>query len=592
MVTTRLFPPVWVPWIFMSLLAISLRAPHAGAAEAAAVAGTFSGTLGASLDSPDQGALGIPCTDVHLDAEGLSFRVPSVHGSWEGRLADSARRLEGTWDQGTPQKLDFLRDDFEAAATPSGVDGIWLGTLAAGAQRLRIQVTVKSDRAGEEFCSLDSIDQGAFGLDCANAAFSARHFEFDVPVVHGHWTGELHEDGRGLSGTWTQGGNPLPLNFSKQSKPWSRAPATYDPARAPADVAHLKAVLDADIAPALRSGALSKATSGGVTIGVLHAGERRVFSYARGKPDALYEIGSITKTFTGLILAQFVEQGLVTADEPVRALLPPDVVPASGSPEISLLDLVTQHSGLPRLPDNLRDVEGSNPYADYRPADLYRYLAARGLQKADPAQFLYSNLGLGLLGQVLANRAQVSYAELLVREVTAPLAMRDTVIALSAQQRARMIAGHSASHDLVNPWDFDALAGAGAIRSTAGDMLIYLAAELHPDQIAVARSASDESTRTLAAAIKRSQVPQVAVGGGNRIAFAWFFNSASGSYWHSGATGGYSAYASFNPAADFAAIVLMNTSPAATGSFADRLAEHIWERFTGKPAISLGEAPG
>ena len=607
MAKTREFFATSSACIGLSLLAAASPPARAAPGEAAAVAGTYIGTLGplhvrlnltaaadgilgATLDSPDQGAVGIPCTDVHLDADALSFRVPKVHGSWKGKVAGSGGRLEGTWDQGSPQKLDFVRDDFEAAATPSRVDGIWLGTLSAGAQRLRIQLTVKSERAGAEFCSLDSIDQGAFGLDCANVAVSARHFAFDVPAVRGQWTGDLSEDGLGLTGTWTQNAGALPLNFSKQPKPWSPPAAMYDPALAPVDLTHLKAVLDADIAPALKSGALFRSTAAGVTIGILHAGERRVFSYASGKPDSLYEIGSITKTFTGLILAQLIEQGVVTADEPVREFLPPDVVPKSGSPEISLLDLVTQHSGLPRLPDNLDQGDGSNPYADYHAADLYRYLAARGLAKTGSPEFLYSNLGVGLLGQALANRARVPYAELLAREVTGPLAMHDTVIELSANQRARLIAGHAASHRGVSPWDFDALAGAGAIRSTAADMLVYLAAQLHPEQIGISAAAHDAPARTVAAAIARSHVPQADAQGQDRIAFAWFFNAESGNYRHNGATGGYSAYALFNPAADFAAVVLMNTAPGPTGSIADRLGEHLWERFTGKPAISLAEA--
>jgi len=182
MAKTREFFATSAACIGLSLLAAASPPARAAPGEAAAVAGTYIGTLGplhvrlnltaaadgilgATLDSPDQGAVGIPCTDVHLDADALSFRVPKVHGSWKGKVAGSGGRLEGTWDQGSPQKLDFVRDDFEAAATPSRVDGIWLGTLSAGAQRLRIQLTVKSERAGAEFCSLDSIDQGAFGLD-------------------------------------------------------------------------------------------------------------------------------------------------------------------------------------------------------------------------------------------------------------------------------------------------------------------------------------------------------------------------------------------------------------------------------------------
>ena len=101
----------------------------------------------------------------------------------------------------------------------------------------------------------------------------------------------------------------------------------------PVDVADLKQVLDKDMAAALASGDLAPGTGAGVTIGVVQHGVRRIFAYGTMKPDALFEIGSITKTFTGLLLAQMVEQKKVRLDEPVRALLPPGTVaaPASGS---------------------------------------------------------------------------------------------------------------------------------------------------------------------------------------------------------------------------------------------------------------------
>jgi CubicO group peptidase (beta-lactamase class C family) len=101
------------------------------------------------------------------------------------------------------------------------------------------------------------------------------------------------------------------------------AQAPFYPAMAPVVVADLKPVLDADMARALKSGPLAPQTHGGVTIGVLQPSVRRIFSYGTAQPDSVFEIGSITKTFTGLILAQMVEQGKVQLDEPVRDLLPP-----------------------------------------------------------------------------------------------------------------------------------------------------------------------------------------------------------------------------------------------------------------------------
>jgi CubicO group peptidase (beta-lactamase class C family) len=458
----------------------------------------------------------------------------------------------------------------------SPVDGIWLGTLKAGAQSLRIQLHVTSDGAGEESCTLDSLDQGAMGLKCANAVLSGRQFSFDVPVVHGHWIGTLAANGKELKGTWSQG-RPLPLDFERQSSAIAAKPIAYDPAMPPVRLADLKAVLDRDLAAALHDGALAPQTGGGVTIGVIEKGEQRILSYGTAKPDSIFEIGSITKTFTGLILAQMIEQRKVKLDEPVRLLLPPATVAKPAGPEITLLDLVTQHSGLPRMPDNFHPANPKNPYADYHAANLYAYMAKHGVAKPAHTDFLYSNLGFGLLGQALANRAHETYGELLRKEVTGPLHLKETTIALTAAEKTRLIQGHNAQHQPAPGWDLDAFAGAGAIRSTAADMLAYLKANLDPDAL----------HGTLKPAMAMSHEPRAGALPGMRVAFAWLYKTEAGTYWHNGGTGGYSSFAFFNPKDGYAAIVLFNTTIGEKGSFADLLGVHLEQRLRGKPAISL-----
>jgi serine-type D-Ala-D-Ala carboxypeptidase/endopeptidase len=547
------------------------------------------GSLAGTLDSLDQGALGLPCTDFHREGQTLSFNVPVVHGSWKGSVDTGGETLTGTWTQGSPMPLSFARDGgLVPAAIPSAVDGIWLGTLQAGPQSLRIQITVTSDTVGQEFCSLDSLDQGALNLPCTNVGYANRQLSFDVPVVHGHWAGELSVDQNTLTGVWNQG-VPLPLNLSRQSKRWSPPPIAHSDAMAPVDVATMQSVLGADLEQALTRGALAPGTSAGLTIGIVHHGERRVFAFGTAKPDSIYEIGSITKTFTGLILAQLVQQGVVKLDEPVRQLLPIGAVAKPPVAEISLLDLITQHSGLPRMPDNFKPSDPDNPYADYHAANLYQFLSAHGLDKLGDPPFLYSNLGVGLLGQALANRAGVPYPTLLAEQVTLPLGMRDTVVTLSAEQQHRFIEGHTADHRVAHAWDLGALAGAGAIRSTADDMLTYLEAQLHPERTARPSPGHASKARTLPTALALSHELRADALPGMQIAFAWLYVSASGSYWHNGATGGYSSFAFFNPKGDYAAVVLVNTTISATGNFADLVAQHLAERLTGKPAVSLGD---
>jgi CubicO group peptidase (beta-lactamase class C family) len=531
--------------------------------------------------------MGLPCANVHVEKKELSFDLPSVGGKWHGTVSDDGASLKGSWSQGQDIPLAFRRDGteepFVAAEKPSRVDGIWLGTLQAGGAKLRVQVQVKSDRAGKEYCSLDSLDQGAKGLPCDNVQFKGNHFSFEVPSVNGRWSGTLAENGNELDGTWWQG-QDLPLRLTRQPVALATKapePPKYDAALAPVPISELKAMLDRDLAAAIKNGALSAATGGGVLIGLLQRGARRILVYGAAKEDSIFEIGSITKTFTGLILAQMVAQHKVQFDEPVRMLLPPGTVAKPDGAEITLLDLATQHSGLPRMPDNFHPADERDPYVDYHPANLYEFIAKHGVSKPADAGFNYSNLGLSLLGQALANRAATTYPELLRAEITGPLEMHDTVVKLSPEQEKRFVPGHGPQHQAAHAWNLDAFAGAGAIRSTAVDMLTYLEAQLHPDTI--------KSSGTLASALQMSHELRADAMPSMKIGLAWLFQTKTGIFWHNGATGGYSSYAFFNPKEDYAAVVLFNATIGGNGSFADRLGEHIAQRLRGEPAISLGE---
>ena len=553
-----------------------------------------SGATEGTLDSVDQAAMGLPCANFRLEEKALSFDVPSVGGKWHGTVSDDGAMLNGSWSQGAEMPLVFRREEpFAQAGKPSRVDGIWLGAIEAGGAKLRVQVQVKSDRAGKESCSLDSLDQGAMGLPCDNVQFQGNHFSFGIPAVNGHWSGTLTENGNELDGAWSQG-QDLPLRFTRQTvalAPKAPEPPKYDAAIAAVSVGELKAVLDRDLAAALRQGTLAPATGGGVVIGVAQRGTRRIFAYGPVKEDSIFEIGSVSKTFTGLMLAQMVAQHRVKLDEPVRELLPRGTVAKPEGVEITVLDLATQQSGLPRMPDNFHPADPQDPYADYRPANLYEFIAKHGVSKPANTGFGYSNLGLGLLGQALANRAAMTYPELLRAEITGPLELNDTVVKLSLEQEKRLARGHSAQHQAAHAWNMDAMAGAGAIRSTASDMLTYLEAQLHPDMVrhTAESAATDSPSRTLASALRMSHELRADALPTMKVALAWLYETNTGVYWHNGATGGYSSYALFNPKEDYAAVVLFNTTIGGNGSFADRLGKHIAERLSGKPAISLSE---
>ena len=367
---------------------------------------------------------------------------------------------------------------------------------------------------------------------------------------------------------------PLALDISL---PAQTVPAlTSDPALPPTEPAVLEALLNRDLAPALASGALAPGTGAGVAIGVTKLGARRVFTYGTARPDSVFEIGSITKTFTGLLLARMAVRGQVRLEDPVRGLLPEGAVTKPRTREITLLDLGTHHSGLPPMPGNLNPDGEPNPGADYHAADLYDYLGRRGVAKPPETTFAYSNLGFGLLGQALADRAGTTYANLMLQQITGPLGMPDTAVALSAGQQGRLIQGYNTEHRPVPAWDLDALAGAGAIRSTAGDMLTYLEANLYPEKL----------PSGLRDALLQSHQLRADVAPGMRIALAWIRNTDTGIYWHNGAISGYSSYAFFHPGKGYAAVVLLNQAPGFF-PFAEVLGEHIRQRLAGEPAVSL-----
>lgn len=474
---------------------------------------------------------------------------------------------------------------FAATGVAAPVDGYWLGTLKVNdATQLRLQLNVQSDASGSR-CKLDSLDQTAYGLECSNVKIAGSEFSFDIPSVAGRFSGTLSNDGKQLSGTWHQR-MTWPLVLERQATlqaPPPRKEPTYAPALPPVSATDMQAVLTKDFDKWLKDGMLAPGTGIGITIGVLRDGERRVFAFGAAKPDSLFEIGSITKTFTGLMLAQMIEQQQVTAEQPVRTLLPANAVPKPSGTEVSLLDLVTHRSGLPRMPTNFEPVNPTNPYIDYTADRLYAYLTQQGLAKPADAPSAYSNLGFGLLGQALENRAKVDYPQLLSQLVTAPLCMTDTVVQLDGPHKARFIQGYTNDRKPTGPWDFDATAGAGAIRSTADDLLKYLAAQMQP---APCESAGESPhTKTLVAAIKRSQTLQADLRPNTKIAYAWIFNSTTGSYWHNGGTGGYTSFAFFNPQRRYAAVVLTNLAIGPQSMFADTLGDHVERRFSGQQVI-------
>ena len=188
-----------------------------------------------------------------------------------------------------------------------------------------------------------------------------------------------------------------------------------------------------------------------------------------------FEVGSVTKTFTANVLAQDVLAGRVKLSDPVAKYLPKSVrVPSRNGKQITLLNLATQHSGLPRMPTNMSDVAGNDPYADYTIANMYAFISGYRLTRDPGAQFEYSNLGVGLLGQALANQAHTTYADTIRTKVYAPLQMTESTVATKPEHDAALAIGHDLNGTPTHSWEIEGLVGAGAVRSTMHDMLNYL----------------------------------------------------------------------------------------------------------------------
>jgi len=321
----------------------------------------------------------------------------------------------------------------------------------------------------------------------------------------------------------------------------------------------------------------------GIVVAVLEKGKPPRISSAgvsgiAGLPlsaNTLFEIGSISKVFTGALLEEMVSRGEVKLDDPISKYLPKTVrVPSRNGKQITLLDLATQSSGLPRLPGNMKPSNVANPYADYSVAQLYEFLSGYTLTRDVGEKYEYSNLGVGLLGHVLALRAGKSYGELLKERILAPLGMFDTGIELSPAMKARMAQGFDSRGTPVPLWDLPTLAGAGALRSTANDMLRFLAANL------------DSTSTPLGPVLARGRKPhRDADRPGNSIGLAWHIVNVFGTpvTWHNGGTGGFRTFIGLNEERHHGVIVLTNSNQSP-----DDIAFHLLEP---KVALEMQQPP-
>jgi len=317
----------------------------------------------------------------------------------------------------------------------------------------------------------------------------------------------------------------------------------------------LKTDLDKKVDSAARK-YIQKANTVGLSIGVINNGNISTYGYGEtvkgnGKiptPDVFFELGSITKTFTAILLAYYVNEGEVNLRDPIRKYLPDSVVANPQIASITLLELCNHTSGLERLPDNLipHATDPLNPYKDYTKELLYEYLKTCTLKSQPGAQYAYSNLGVGLLGSILETISQKSYEEMVREIICKPLGMYSTGQFLNPLAMPRFVQVYNAGGVPTPPWSFGVLAACGALRSTLSDMLLYAKANLHPG--------NDELGKAIELTHHITFTKDVKIG------LAWHIITVNGIdyIFHNGGTNGSSSFLAFNTAKNIAVIVLSN----------------------------------
>ena len=296
----------------------------------------------------------------------------------------------------------------------------------------------------------------------------------------------------------------------------------------------------------------------GLSVGMLdHDGQATVgFGRTRAEgavPDGRtsFQIGSVTKLFTALLLADAIHRGEVTLDQPLTTLIPGVAAHPRGQ-HITLVDLATHSAGLPRLPPGLRRQALTNradPYAGFTVDQLTDALRRRPKRPAG-TRVRYSNFGAGVLGEALARAAGKSYHELIATRICEPLGMHDTAVHMQAGSD-RIAAGHTRRRRPVGDWHLSALAGAGALRSSANDLLTFLRAHLHPD------------TSPLSAQVRLVVEPRRRANRQLRIALGWHVldrKAGSSWWWHNGGTGGFCSFVGIDPTTATGVVVLANSA--------------------------------
>jgi CubicO group peptidase (beta-lactamase class C family) len=305
---------------------------------------------------------------------------------------------------------------------------------------------------------------------------------------------------------------------------------------------------------------IQKINTVGLSIAVIKDGKVSAYHYGETTKgggqlptaETIYEIGSITKTFTAAILADLINEGKIKLNDPISKYLPDSVAINPTLKDITIVNLSNHTSGLPGIPSNFaaqKPYDDKNPYANYSRNLLFSFLKSCSLNSKPGEKYAYSNLASGLLGVILERVSGKSFDELVSEKITVQLGMSSTMQHIYPLLKTRFAPVYNEDGLPTAPWDFEALASCGALHSTIGDMVLYAKANLN-----------DQTGTPIAKALQLTH--QLTFNNDARLGLAWHIIVVNNVdyYFHNGGTYGSSSFMAFNATKKLAVIVLSNTA--------------------------------
>lgn len=447
-----------------------------------------------TLDSPNQGMFGKAPTEYQVTANGVTFTDADLSATFSAVVKNGA--LDGTFTQGKARTL-VLRKLTEGDLARMAFEGTYTGDLVINRRNslpLRLNIAVLQ---GGYLATLDSPAQESYGIPISEVNVTTDALSFSSPMISATFSGAAATDGEGgYAGQFIQGqARPLTLKKLQQGEAPKESPK-----------------------PKLGD-------NGGAAAVITPAGVETTFFKGHNN-QTQYEIGSVTKTFVGYLLAQQVVAGEIGLNDEAKNVW--SAVPA----EITFAQLATHHSGLPRLPEGLLEQANPNdPYVHYDSEHLQQSLATVTLGTSD---YEYSNLGFGLLGELLGMVQSQTFTSTLDKSILTPFGMSHSYVALP-----NIDGGLTMGHDTVGEpnarWHFQALAGAGAIVSTLDDMVRYT------QELMALNQRND-------AAVQLMLTPVHSIGAKTQQALAWIISEdqqGNKFAWHNGQTAGFTSFVGF-----------------------------------------------